>query len=86
MITVKYPDWVEEQIKRIDEEIARIYAEELLETEADKARDIREFDSIEYRIYQRVKPLEDRKVELMMNSVPTYFVDKDEVIRSEDFS
>lgn len=70
MITVKYPDWVEAQLKIIDERIEEIYKEfSKVKVKPDDAMRIKR------NLYERTKPFVDEKVRLIANSYPTYMVD-----------
>lgn len=70
MITVKYPDWVEAQLKIIDERIEEIYKEfSKVKVKPDDAMRIKK------NLYERTKPFVDEKVRLIANSYPTYMVD-----------
>lgn len=70
MMTTKYPEWVEEQLKIIDERIEEIYKEyEGLKISPDEAMRIKR------NLYERTKPFVDEKVRLISNSYPTYIVD-----------
>lgn len=70
MITVKYPDWVEAQLKIIDERIEDIYKEfSKVKVKPDDAMRIKR------NLYERTKPFVDEKVRLIANSCPTYMVD-----------
>lgn len=70
MITVKYPEWVEAQLKIIDERIVEIYKEyEGMKFEPDEAMRIKR------NLYERTKPFVDEKVRLISSSYPTYIVD-----------
>ena len=75
MIITKYPEHIEAQLKRLDEEIARIYEEELLKKDKAEFTDMRNIERIKRNLYERVKPLLDEKVRLITNSVPTYIID-----------
>lgn len=74
MIITKYPDWVEAQLKILDErieEIYRIYENEKFRPE--------EALRIKRNIYELTKPYVDEKVRLIQNSVPTYIVNGKEL-------
>lgn len=75
MIITKYPEHIEAQLKRLDEEIARIYEEELLKKDKAEFMDMRNIERIKRNLYERTKPLLDEKVRLITNSVPTYTID-----------
>lgn len=79
MMTTKYPEWVEEQLKIIDERIEEIYKEyEGLKISPDEAMRIKR------NLYERIKPFVDEKVRLISNSCPTYIVDGMSKAESED--
>lgn len=70
MITTKYPEWVEAQLKIIDERIVEMYNEyEGQKFKPDEAMRIKR------NLYERTKPFVDEKVRLISNSYPTYIVD-----------
>ena len=79
MIITKYPEWVEAQLKIIDERIEEIYREYMnVNVTPDDAMRIKR------NFYERIKPLVDEKVRLTLNSCPTYIVDKAPQEESED--
>lgn len=79
MITVKYPEYVEAQLKILDERIAEIYqAYAAVRVSPDDAMRIKR------NLYEATKPFVDEKVRLIQNCCPTYIVDKDIVIKGED--
>lgn len=80
MIVTKYPDWVEAQLKILDERIESIYkAYKEIKVRPDEAMRIKE------NLYKQVQPFVDEKVRLIANCCPTYIVDGKEVIKgSED--
>ena len=78
MITVKYPDWVEAQLKILDERIEEIYREY-----ADIKVRPGEAMRIKRNLYERTKPFVDEKVRLITNCCPTYMVDG-KTMRGED--
>lgn len=70
MVTVKYPEWVEAQLKILDERIEEIYREYAeLKVRPDEAMRIKK------NLYERTKPFVDEKVRLITNCCPTYMVD-----------
>lgn len=70
MIITKYPEWVEAQLKILDERIADIYREYAeLKVRPDEAMRIKR------NLYERIKPFMDEKVRLVANCYPTYIVD-----------
>ena len=70
MITVKYPEWVEAQLKILDERIEEIYREYAeIKVRPDEAMWIKK------NLYEQTKPFVDEKVRLITNSHPTYIVD-----------
>lgn len=70
MITVKYPEWVEAQLKILDERIEEIYRQYAeLKVRPDEAMRIKK------NLYIQIKPFVDEKVRLITNSCPTYMVD-----------
>lgn len=70
MVTVKYPEWVEAQLKILDEKIEEIYQEYAdIKVRPDEAMRIKK------NLYERTKPLVDEKVRLITNSQPTYMID-----------
>jgi hypothetical protein len=74
MIETKYPDWVEAQLKILDErieEIYRIYENKKFPPE--------EALRIKRNLYELTKPYVDEKVRLIQNSVPTYIVNGKEL-------
>lgn len=70
MIVVKYPDWVEAQLKILDERIEEIYRAyaEIEVRRPDEAMRIKK------NLYERIKPFVDEKVRLTTNCCPTYMV------------
>lgn len=70
MIIAKYPEWVEAQLKILDERIEEIYREysELKVRPDDAIR-------IKKNLYERTKPFVYEKVRLIANSCPTYIVE-----------
>ena len=69
MITVKYPEWVEAQLKILDERIEEIYREYAeIKVRPDEAMRIKK------NLYEKIKPFVDEKVRLIDNSHPTYIV------------
>lgn len=70
MVTVKYPEWVEVQLKILDERIEEIYREYAeIKVRPDEAMRIKK------NLYERTKPFVDEKVRLIANCCPTYMVD-----------
>lgn len=70
MIFVKYPEWVEVQLKILDERIEEIYKEYAkLKVRPDEAMKIKK------NLYERTKPFVDEKVRLIANCCPTYIVE-----------
>jgi hypothetical protein len=70
MITVKYPEWIEAQLKILDERIEEIYREYAeIKVRPDEAMRIKK------NLYERTKPFVDEKVRLITNCCPTYIVD-----------
>ena len=78
MIITKYPEWVEAQLKIIDERIEEIYREYMnVKVKPDDAMRIKR------NLAERIKPFVDEKVRLISNSCPTYIVDKAQQAESE---
>ena len=79
MITVKYPEHIEAQLKIIDERIAEIYQTCMSEK-------MRPDDAMRLKrnLYEMTKPFVDEKVRLIQNCCPTYIVNGDIVIKGED--
>ena len=78
MVTVKYPEWIEAQLKILDERIEEIYREYAdIKVRPDEAMRIKK------NLYERTKPFVDEKVRLIANSYPTYIVDG-KTMRGED--
>lgn len=76
MVIVKYPEWIEAQLKILDERIEEIYREYAeLKVRPDDAMRIKK------NLYERTKPFVDEKVRLIANCCPTYIVD---IAESED--
>lgn len=74
MIETKYPDWVEAQLKILDERIEEIYRiYENKKFPPDEAMRIKR------NLYELTKPYIDEKVRLIQNSVPTYIVNGEEL-------
>lgn len=70
MVTVKYPEWVEVQLKIIDERIEEIYREYAdIKVRPDEAMRIKK------NLYERTKPFVDEKVRLIANCCPKYIVE-----------
>lgn len=79
MIIAKYPEWVEAQLKIIDERIEEIYREySEIKVRPDDAMRIKK------NLYERTKPFVDEKIRLIANCCPTYIVDKDVVIKGSE--
>lgn len=77
MITVKYPEWVEAQLKILDEMIEEMYREYAeIKVRPDEAMWIKK------NLYEQTKPFVNAKVRLIANSNPTYIVDG--VIKESD--
>ena len=67
MIITKYPEWVEAQLKIIDERIEAIYREyENVKLTPDEAMQLKQ------NLSKRIQPFVDEKVRLISNSCPTY--------------
>ena len=78
MIETKYPDWVEAQLKILDERIEEIYRiYENKKFPPDEAM------RIKCNLYELTKPYVDEKVRLIQNSVPTYIVNGKELGKEE---
>ena len=78
MIEVKYPEYVEAQLKILDERIAEIYqAYESVRVSPDAAMRIKR------NLYEATKPLVDEKVRLIQNCCPTYYVNGDIVTKGD---
>lgn len=78
MIKVKYPEWVEAQLKILDERIEEIYQNYAnLKFRPDEAMWIKK------NLYEQTKPFVDEKVRLITNCCPTYIVDG-AIKKSED--
>ena len=73
MIVVKYPEWVEAQLKILDELIAETYQEY---QEGYAGQNVRPDEAmrIKRNLYERIRPLLDEKVRLISNCNPTYMV------------
>lgn len=70
MIEVKYPEWVEEQLKILDERIEEIYQEYAnLRVRPEEVMMLKK--SVAYEL---IKPFVDEKVRLISNCCPTYIV------------
>lgn len=70
MIIVKYPEWVEVQLKILDERIEEIYREYAkIKVRPDEAIRVKK------NMYERTKPFVDEKVRLIANCCPTYIID-----------
>lgn len=74
MIITKYPEHIEAQLKRIDEQIANIYENELPKEPTVEFVDVRNIERIKRNLYERTKPLLDEKVRLIESSYPTYII------------
>lgn len=74
MIITKYPDWVEAQLKILDERIEEIYR-----SYENKKFSPEEALRIKRNLYELTKPYIDEKVRLIQNSVPTYIVNGKEL-------
>ena len=81
MIITKHPEWIEVQLKIIDERIEEIYREYMdVEVKPDDAMRIKR------NLAERIKPFVDEKVRLISNSCPAYIVkaeSKEELEKSE---
>lgn len=79
MIIPVYPEHIQAQLDLLDEQIARIYAEEL-PAEPKCASDcffipnVVEVERIKKNLQRRIQPLLDEKVRLIQNSCPKYVV------------
>ena len=70
MTIVKYPEWVEAQLKILDERIEEIYKSYAdLKFRPDEAMRIKK------NLYEQTKPFVDEKVRLITNCHPTYKVE-----------
>ena len=79
MIVTKYPEWVEAQLKILDERIEEMYREYMdVKLKPDDAMRIKR------NLAERIKPFVDEKVRLISNSYPTYILDKAPRTESED--
>lgn len=78
MITVKYPEHIEAQLKILDERIAEIY-QAFMSVEVPPADAMR----IKRNLHEATKPLVYEKVRLIQNSCPTYYVNGDIVIKGD---
>lgn len=79
MITTKYPEWVEAQLKILDERIEEIYREYMnVKLKPDDAMRMKQ------NLAERIKPFVDEKVRLISNSYPTYISDKTSRTESEE--
>ena len=78
MLIAKYPEWVEAQLKMLDEKIEKIYREYAeIKVRPDEAMRIKK------NLYELTKPFVDEKVRLIANSCPTYIVEG-AIKKSED--
>lgn len=69
MIVVKYPEWIEVQLKILDERIAEIYSEySKIKVRPDDVMQIKR------NLYELTKPFVDEKVRLIANCCPKYIV------------
>lgn len=69
MFEVKYPEWVEVQLKILDERIEEIYREYAnIKVRPDEAMQIKKY------VYELTKHYVDEKVRLISNCCPTYIV------------
>lgn len=72
MMITKYPVWVEDQLKILDERIENIYREfGEMKVKPDEAMRLKR------DLYERIKPFVDEKVRLISNSTPTYIFNKE---------
>ena len=78
MIITKYPEWVEAQLKIIDERIEEIYREYMnVNVNPNDAMRIKR------NFTERIRPFVDEKARGTLNSCPTYIVDKSPQAESE---
>lgn len=67
MIIVKYPEWVETQLKIINERIEEIYRNYMdIQVTPDIAMQIKK------NVYEQTRPLVDERVRLIANCCPKY--------------
>ena len=79
MIITKYPEWVEAQLKILDERIEEIYREYMnVKLKPDDAMRMKQ------NLTERIRPFVDEKVRLISNSYPTYILDKAPQAESEE--
>lgn len=79
MITVKYPEHIEAQLKILDERIEEIYRTYMsVKVPPNQAMRLKQ------NLYEITKPFVDEKVRLIQNCCPTYIVDGDIVVKGED--
>ena len=69
MIVTKYPEWIEAQLKIIDERIEEIYRT-YMDVKAKPGDAMR----IKRDLAEKIRPFVDEKVRLISNSCPTYIV------------
>ena len=74
MIITKYPDYVEDQLKMLDEQIQKIYDELTPKEPTATLCNYYEIDRRRRLAYEMAKPLLDEKVRLVTNSCPSYIV------------
>ena len=74
MIITKYPEWVEDQLKILDERIEEIY-QEFASLEVRPSEAIR----IKRNVYEKIKSLVDEKVRLISNSCPRYIINSTDI-------
>lgn len=80
MIITKYPEWVEAQLKIIDERIEAIYREyENVKLKPDEAMRLKQ------NLAKRIQPFVDEKVRLISNSCPTYIQQFDKEVPKEKY-
>ncbi len=74
MVIVKYPEWVEAQLKILDERIEEIYKKYSdLMVKPDEAMRVKK------NLYELTKPFVDEKVRLITNCCPNYIVRREDV-------
>jgi hypothetical protein len=82
MVIVKYPEWVEAQLKILDERIEEIYKKYSdLMVKPDEAMRVKK------NLYELTKPFVDEKVRLITNCCPNYIVRREDgygTVRNHD--
>lgn len=73
MVITKYPEEVEKMLHELDKQIAKIYEEETPPNTA-VGLSYETIKLVKRTIYERTKPLIERKVEIIKNSVPKYIL------------